>query len=264
MNAPPAPPEPPRPNRKRIVSAPVDAVRLEEAARLCAGWCADGGPSRNIVTVNAKTVVAMGDDPALKEAVDSAALVVADGVSISLAARALGDPLPGRVPGIELMGKLLEEAARQGHACYFLGARPEVIDNLLAALPSRYPGLKVAGAHHGYFDRAKTPEIVAAIRKTGARLLFVAFGQPEAEIWCHRHGPATGASLTMSVGGSFDVLSGAIRRSPVWMQRAGLEWLWRFALEPRKRFRVIFVENPRFLGLVLRTRLAGHPPRGRS
>lgn len=238
--------------RHRLLSAPIDSVSPAEAADACAAWCASrDGLTRNVVTLNAKTVVAMEEVLPLRAAVEEAALVVADGVSISIAARILGVPLPGRVPGIDLMTRLLQAADRDGRRCYFLGARPEVIDALPGVLSARYPGMKIAGAHHGYFHRSETPRIVNLIRESGAELLFVAFGQPEAEIWCHHHGRDTGAALTMSVGGSFDVLSGAVRRSPVWMQKLGIEWLWRFLLEPRKRFRVIFVDNPSFLFLVL-------------
>ena len=184
--------------------------------------------------------------------------MVADGVSISLAARAFRIPLPGRVTGIDLMTRLLEVAQRKRISCYFLGAREEVVQTLVAKLAERYPGLPIAGYHHGYFDRRGTGEVVRLVKAANPLFLFVAFGLPKAEIWCHTHGPATGAAVTMSVGGSFDVLSGLIRRSPFWMQKYGIEWLWRFALEPRKRFKVIFVDNVVFLWMVARAYLRGH------
>ncbi len=194
----------------------------------------------------------MSGNPALRASVLGAALSVADGVSISIAARILGVPMPGRVPGIDLMTRLLEIAGKERLRCYFLGAREDVVAKLCSTLAGRYPGLEVAGYHDGYFDRACTGEIVALVKRSSPHLLFVAFGQPEAEIWCHANGPATGAAVTMSVGGSFDVLSGTIRRSPVWMRKLGIEWLWRLALEPRKRFRVIFVDTIAFLGMIVR------------
>ena len=247
----------PHPHRRRLLGAPIDAVTLDEAAEACAGWSADAGAARNVISVNAKTVMVMRSLPTLQDALERAALIVADGVSVTTAARILGVALRGRGTGIDLMVRILESASREGHSCYFLGARPEVIEGLLGVLPERYPGLIIAGAHHGYFERHNSPRIVEDIRNSGARILFVAFGQPEAELWCEHHGPATGAALTMSVGGSFDVISGTIRRSPVWMQRVGIEWLWRFLLEPRKRFKVIFVDNLRFLWLVFRERFLG-------
>src|SRR6185503_13290924 len=161
----------------------------------CVRWAAGDGPARNVVTLNSKAVVLMRNNPALKESVERASLVVADGISISLAARLFRLHLPGRVPGIDLMSKLLEIAGQKGIRCYFLGARQEVVDNLLSKLAHRFPGIPVAGINHGYFDRAKTAEIVERIRLTSPQFLFVALGMPEAEIWCHRHGPATGAAV---------------------------------------------------------------------
>jgi N-acetylglucosaminyldiphosphoundecaprenol N-acetyl-beta-D-mannosaminyltransferase len=236
--------------RMRLMSASIDCVTQGEAAMLCRSWASDRGATRNIVTLNARTVVLMQENAALREAVERAALIVADGISISLASRMLRTPLRGRIPGIDLMTTLLAEAHGSDLSCFFLGARPEVVDVLRRTLPARYPRLRIAGLHHGYFDRSETDHVVAEIRRSSPDYLFVGLGQPEDVVWCHRHGPRTGASVTMSVGGSLDVLSGAIRRAPLWMQRAGVEWFWRFLLEPRKRFRGVAVDCPRFLALV--------------
>lgn len=250
------------PERATLLGAPLDGLTLEEAARRCVAWASGGGPSRNVVTLNARAVILMGKDAEFRSAVGGAALSVADGVSISLAARFLGVSLPGRVPGIDLMTRVLALAERDRIPCFFLGARESVIDGLRDALAARYPALPAAGFHHGYFDRSRSGALAEEIRRTGAKILFVALGMPEAEAWCARHGAAAGAAVTMSVGGSFDVLAGALRRSPLWMRKLGLEWLWRFLLEPRKRFRVLVVDHAAFLWIVLRAKLRGRDRSG--
>jgi N-acetylglucosaminyldiphosphoundecaprenol N-acetyl-beta-D-mannosaminyltransferase len=119
---------------------------------------------------------------------------------------------------------------------FFLGAREEVVRALAEASVRRHPGLRIAGWRNGYFAPGEDDRVVAEIRASGAAMLFVGMPSPFKDLWCERHRDALGVPVILGVGGSFDVLAGFVRRAPAWMQRVGLEWLWRVAMEPRRLF----------------------------
>jgi N-acetylglucosaminyldiphosphoundecaprenol N-acetyl-beta-D-mannosaminyltransferase len=191
----------------------------------------------------------------MEEAIRSAALVVADGASMALAARILNLPWKGRVTGVDLMQRLMGEGAPRGLRVYFLGATDRVLDRLVTVTRERFPGLVVAGYRNGYFDRAREGEVIEAIRASSADVLFVGMPTPFKEVWLHRNLPRFGVGLAIGVGGSFDVLAGLVPRAPLWMQRAGLEWSWRLMMEPRKLWKRNLVYNSRFMGALLREKV---------
>ena len=145
---------------------------------------------------------------------------------------------------------LVARAAERGYRVYFLGAKQEVLDRMLDVFLTRFPNLAVAGAHHGYFRRGDEEALAEAIRATSPDLLFVGMGTPAKEYWIDRNYEAAGAAVSMGVGGSFDVHSGLVRRAPVWMQRLGLEWLYRLLQEPRRLWRRYLTTSSIFLGEV--------------
>jgi N-acetylglucosaminyldiphosphoundecaprenol N-acetyl-beta-D-mannosaminyltransferase len=168
------------------------------------------------------------------------------------AGRLLGRPLPERVTGIDLMERLLATAERHAWPVFFYGARPEALERFVAEVERRHPGLPVAGTQHGYAD---DPAAVAArVSGSGARLLFVGISSPFKERFLAEHLPRM-SLFAMGVGGAFDVWAGRTRRAPRWMQRGGLEWLYRLLQEPRRMWRRYLLGNVRFAWLVLRARL---------
>jgi len=234
-------------DRAELMGCPFDRVTLVEAVDRAVAWCRGERRARTVVTMNAAQLVAMRADPELARACRAADLVVADGVPVLWAARLAGAALPGRVAGVDLMPRLLEAAARRALPVFFLGARAEVVRALASRCAERWPGLRVAGFRDGYFGPEEGPAVVAQIRRSGAAMLFVGMPSPFKETWCERHRDALGVPVILGVGGSFDVLAGFIRRAPGWMQRAGLEWLWRLGMEPRRLFRRYLVTNTIFL-----------------
>lgn len=208
------------------------------------------------VSINAAKLVAMGEDTELREAVEGCRLINADGQSVVWASRLLGDPLPERVAGIDLMLELLALAERRGYPIYILGARQQVLETAVQRLRERFPGLQVAGCRDGYFAEEESEELVTEIRASGARLLFVAISSPRKERWLARYGGRLGVSFAMGVGGSIDVVAGITRRAPKGWQRLGLEWLYRLLQEPRRMLRRYLVSNLRFSLLVARAAAA--------
>jgi polysaccharide biosynthesis protein VpsK len=237
--------------RSELFGCPFDPIGMSDAVARAVGWCEGDRRPRTIVTVNAALVVAMRGDPDLARACRAGDLVLADGVPIVWASRVAGARLPARVAGVDLMGRLLEAAAARGLPVFFLGAREEVVRKLAAQCTARYPGLWVAGWRNGYFDRAREREVVDQIRRSGAAMLFVGMPSPFKEVWCERWREELGVPVLMGVGGSFDVLAGFIPRAPRWMQAAGLEWLWRLAMEPRRLWKRYLVTNALFVARVL-------------
>ncbi|MCB9868614.1 MAG: WecB/TagA/CpsF family glycosyltransferase [Planctomycetes bacterium] len=213
--------------------------------------------------VNAAKVVKMRRDPELAAAVRGCDVVIADGASLVWASRILRQPLPERVAGIDLFTELLARAERDGSSVYLLGATAEVQKGLRAELDRRHPDLVIAGARDGYFAAEQAGEVAAAVRASGADYLFVGMGTPRKELFLARWAAETGAAVVHGVGGSFDVVSGLVRRAPRIWQKLGLEWLYRVCQEPRRLWRRYLVTNTVFLVWLAGAWLRGLWPRRR-
>lgn len=245
--------------RADFLGLPLDLLNMRESVAACERLVHAGRPSQHVV-INAGKVVQCRSDDRLAAIIRDADIVNADGQSIVWAGRFLGIPVPERVTGIDLMDELLDSAAREGWPVYFLGARAPVVEQVAAKAPAVHPGLIVAGHHDGYFD--DDAGIVRTVAASGARLLFVALPSPRKEYFIADNFENLGPLLSVGVGGSFDVYAGQIPRAPRWMQKAGLEWLYRLMKEPRKMWRRYLVGNSTFLWLVLTARLRTRSARG--
>ncbi len=212
----------------------MDGCTKEQALARCERVLASGAAAEavQIVTLNPEMVMRARRDPDFKEAVLTAGLVLADGAGISWAARRLGSPLPERIPGVDMLVALCELAARRGWSVYLLGAGPGVAEEAGARLRAMIPGLLIAGSTSGTRLESEAESTAAAIRASGARILAVAFGAPHQDLWLQRHLRATGCAVGMGVGGSFDYLSGRVRRAPGRLRRMGLEWAFRLLRQP--------------------------------
>jgi N-acetylglucosaminyldiphosphoundecaprenol N-acetyl-beta-D-mannosaminyltransferase len=243
-------------DRAGVLGCDIDRLDMDETVRRCAEIVESGGPVQH-VAVNVAKVVALRDDPRLKEIVESCELVSVDGQPLVWASRLLGDPLPERVAGIDLMFRLLELAQERGYRVFILGAKEDVLATAVARLEERYPGLVVAGSHHGYFSDDESPEICSLVREAKPHILLVAMSSPRKEYWLADHAAELGVPFSMGVGGSIDVVAGLTKRAPAWMQRTGLEWFYRFAQEPRRLGPRYLRTNLRFAGLLARELASG-------
>jgi N-acetylglucosaminyldiphosphoundecaprenol N-acetyl-beta-D-mannosaminyltransferase len=243
----------------RILGVDVDAVSMAMAvAAIDETIDARRGHGRlpiQVATVNPEFVMLARRDGAFREALSGAGLHTADGAGVVLAARILGHRLPGRVTGVELVRGVAAAAVSRGDRIFFLGAAPGVAAAAAAALARDYPGLPVAGDFAGEAGEAGDAETVAAVRGARSDVVLVAYGAPSQELWLARNLEVCGASVGIGVGGTFDYLSGRIRRAPAWMRRLGLEWLFRLFQQPARARRMLVL--PVFLLLVIRQRLFG-------
>ncbi len=204
--------------------------------------------THTLVTVNVAILMMMREDARLRNAVERADLVVADGQPLVWASRMFGVDLPARVSGVDLMQRLLESAGQHGLRLYLLGTTEERLQSLLAKIRERHPDVTLAGARNGYFKEHDWPEVIREIRESGADVLLVGMPAPFKEVWCEEHRDALQIPTVLGVGGAFDVIAGNVKRAPKVLQKAGLEWAWRLAMEPRKLWRRYLVTNAQFFG----------------
>ncbi|MFF5028755.1 WecB/TagA/CpsF family glycosyltransferase [Streptomyces collinus] len=237
--------------RRSLFGVELDPLTMDETVQRCLEAVRDER-RLEIGVVNAAKLVNMRRDPRLAGAVAGCDLVLADGQAVVWAGRLLRAPLPERVAGIDLFLRLLAEAETQGMSVYFLGARQEVLDEMLRRVADRFPGLEVAGSRHGYFDDSEQEGIADAIARSGARMLFLGMTSPKKEIFTAAHGARTGARVVHGVGGSFDILAGITKRAPASWQRWGVEWLYRALQEPRRLGRRYLTTNAAFLLMTAR------------
>lgn len=218
------------------------------AVQLLTRILADRTPSQ-VVTLNALMVNHAFDDAALARVVSEAAVVVADSIGVTWAADMLAGVSVERVPGIDLIYTLCVMAAAQGRSVFLLGSRDGVARAAAARLCADIPGLAIAGTRDGYFSPEDEQSVITAVRTARPDIVLVGMDVPRQEKWIAEHRIALGASVVMGVGGSFDVLSGALRRAPRWMRATGTEWLYRCAAQPWRVARI--KDLPVFVARVL-------------
>ncbi|HXX38901.1 MAG TPA: WecB/TagA/CpsF family glycosyltransferase [bacterium] len=230
----------------------------------------DAGRRGYVVTPNAQHVVLWHRDPAFRAACDRAALRLADGMSLVWASRLFDCPLPGRAAGADLLPAVCEVAATRGASVFLCGGRGGVAQRAAGILGQRYPGLRIVGAYTpaGRFRPAgeTAEDAVRAVNRARPDILFVGLGAPTQEIWVHEQWNRLNVRAAVCCGAAIDYAAGTRRRAPGWMRRAGLEWLWRFAGEPRRLWHRYLVLNAVFLGICVTEwrRLRAEGTRGSS
>lgn len=235
--------------RAHVLGCEIDRLDIEQAVERCHAFITENRVGQH-VAVNAAKVVSVREDPNLREIVNRCELVTADGQAVVWASRLLGDPLPARVAGVDLMWELFALAERRRYRIFILGARADVLARAVERIRMRHPGLIVAGMRDGYFPPEQDAAVAAEIAAARPHMLFVAMSSPRKEYFLGREGRSLGVPLMMGVGGAIDVAAGVTRRAPPALQRAGLEWLVRLAQEPRRLSRRYLVTNTRFIALV--------------
>jgi N-acetylglucosaminyldiphosphoundecaprenol N-acetyl-beta-D-mannosaminyltransferase len=236
-------------DRVSVLGIPVDRLTMERAVEAIAGFVASR-ESHIVVTADSSGIVRAQSDPEFRDILMRAELVTPDSIGILWAARRKGKPIPERVSGVDLLDRLCKESANAGYRLYFLGAAPGVAEVAAERMRLRHPGCNIVGARHGYFPEESDEVVAREVAEAKPDILFVAMGIPRQEKFIARTRPIVRAPVAMGVGGSLDVFSGRARRAPGWVQRLGLEWLWRLALNPRRLAKAKAL--PKFVWLVLR------------
>ena len=212
-----------------------DNVTLSEATSLVASHLEDGEGLFSVFTPNSEIVQLCIEQNEFYSLINSASLIIPDGVGVVKASRILRTPLKTKVAGIELGEAVLAYAAKNGIGVFFLGARPGVADEAARTMSLKYPGLTVCGTHDGYFKKTgeENDAVIAEIVSSGAKVLFVCLGVPAQEKWIGENRERLGnIKVALALGGSLDVYSGNVKRAPKIFIRLGLEWLYRLLKEP--------------------------------
>lgn len=242
--------------RKRItiMNSPVDVLTMNETLHLIDDSISHKKPIQHIV-VNAAKLVLMQSDQDLYDSVVSSDIINADGMAVVWASSILGEGLPERVSGVDLMQELVILAAEKKYKIFFFGGREGVVSEVVRKYSSIFGEEIIAGYRNGYFSKDDEGEIADQIAKSQADILFVAISSPIKEIFLNTYKDRLKVPFIMGVGGSFDVVAGKVKRAPVWMQNSGLEWLYRVIQEPRRMWKRYLVTNTLFLYYIFKERL---------
>ena len=234
-----------------LFGVPIANLTLAETVDRVEALIRTGQPHQHVV-VNVDKIVKMQRDPQLRAAVLSCDLINCEGQPIVWASRLLGVPLKARVTGVDLFQALTARCADRGLRVFLLGAREEVVRRVVEVLQARHPTLVIAGWRDGYWENAAEPGVIAAVRAARPDVLFMATPSPKKELFLGQWKAELAVPFVMGVGGSFDVVAGKVNRAPLWVQRCGMEWFYRFAQEPRRMWRRYFVEDLAFFPLLWR------------
>ncbi|EUJ26122.1 beta-1,4-N-acetyl-mannosaminyltransferase [Listeria floridensis FSL S10-1187] len=241
-------------SRIKFLGSQLDVLTMAETLQVIAKYIEEGKIVQH-VSLNASKVYLIDHNERLQRIVNQAEIVSADGSSIVLAGRFLGQKVPERVTGIELFLNVVKLAAKRGYRVFYLGATDAVVQRVAAKQQAQYPTLQVAGYRNGYFSDGEAVKIAKQIRASQADILFVGFSSPQKEFFIDQYKETMGVPFIMGVGGSFDVVAGKTKRAPRWMQKVGLEWFYRFLQEPRRMFKRYLLSNSYFIWKVLKERV---------
>lgn len=230
--------------RLEILGIGIDRIDSNEALRQIGQFIASGTPHQ-IVTANAEIIYQASKNEKMKNVINAAQMVTADGSGVVWASRQLGQPLAQRVTGIDLVNSICEQSAKDKWKIYILGSAPGVADTAANNIRDRFPGCNIVGTHHGYFNEQEEAQIIAELEQLQPDVLFVALGAPKQEYWIADHIQQLNIPVAMGIGGSMDVLSGNVKRAPKWMQKMSLEWLYRLLIQPTRFKRVLAL--PKFM-----------------
>ncbi len=204
-----------------------------------------------VIYVNAHTLELTARDPEYRKIVQEAAIVLNDGIGVSMAAKIVGkESFPANLNGTDLTPLILQLAAERGWRVFLLGAAPGVAEKAAAKFLATTPGLEIAGTHSGFFNAGELEGVIQQIRDARTDVLIVGMGNPVQEQWLARHQAQTGARLGVGVGAFLDFSAGVFPRAPRWMQQMKIEWLYRMSREPRRLWKRYLVEAPVFLAHV--------------
>ncbi|BAZ30896.1 hypothetical protein NIES4074_33630 [Cylindrospermum sp. NIES-4074] len=245
--------------RINIAGTHIDKYSFDEVVEIIVDHAISGSPPEYVVTPNAQHILTLQKDAHFREIYSKAFLVVPDGVPLLWAARFLQTPLKGRVNGTDLFEKLCAIAASRELKVFLLGGRPGAADKAAKILQARHSGLKIVGTYcppYGFeSNTAELALINAQIKDAAPHILFVGLGAPKQENWIYANYQQLKVPISVGIGVSFEMVAGMVKRAPVWMQKSGLEWLFRLIVEPKRLWQRYVVGNPLFIWLVLMQKL---------
>ncbi len=237
--------------KSRIFEIPIDLGRPDELLRMVTGWVGSG-VQRRVMYVNAHVLNQSHQRPELRATLQDSDLVYCDGYGVRIAAKALELPTPHRMTGADWIWNLASLCEANGHSVYLLGSEPGTTKEAAERLAARYPRLRIAGSHHGFFTIGSphAERVVEDINERKPDIVLVGMGTPKQEDWVQAYAERLQTDVLWTVGALFDYVSGRVPRAPGWLADNGLEWIFRLGVEPNRMWRRYLIGNPIFLSRV--------------
>ncbi|MBU1122176.1 MAG: WecB/TagA/CpsF family glycosyltransferase [Candidatus Omnitrophota bacterium] len=231
-------------------------VTFSEAEKKLECFIAEKKPHM-VFMPNAELIVRAGKDSRLRKVYNDTHFLLVDSYVVYYAARLFRKPISEPINGARLMFSFLDTINKKGYRIYLLGAEEKVLFQAIENLKVKYPELKIAGRHHGYFDFDNDDMVVQSIRESKADVLFVAMSSPLKENFVAKNLEKMDIPVCMGVGGSVDVIAGKCQMAPLWVSKIGMEWFYRFIQDPRRLWKRYTFINIKFLGLLMKEFLNG-------
>lgn len=223
-----------------ILGVEIDNINIEEAGEITKNLIENSNKSCElIVAPNVEFIMTAQKDREFFEILNSAKLATPDSVGVEIAAKLQKKPLKQRIPGQAYFRKILEVGEKEGWTFYFLGGKGDTVQKAAENVKKIYPDLKIVGTHEGFFETDSEDTVIKEINSLEPNVLFVAMGAPAQEKWIYNHKKELKVDVAAGQGGTFDYEAGNIRRAPKWVQKIGMEWLWRLILQPSRIGRMI-------------------------
>ncbi len=233
-----------------ILGVHVDKLTMDEAVSNAVNLLEKDGLSK-IYTPNSEIILYASENPEFTDVLNSADMVIADGIGVVYGSKILGNPLSERVAGFDLVCRLFEPMAKMGKSVYLLGSKPGVAEMAAENLKKKYPGLVIAGTHDGYFKDDEP--VIESINNAAPDFLMVCLGFPKQEMWINNNADKLNAKLAIGAGGCLDVFAGTVQRAPEFYCNHGIEWLYRLIKQPSRFVRMLAL--PKFgLKVILKGR----------
>ncbi len=224
----------------KILGVEIDNVTLDEAADRTKKLVQNSNKSCELVVApNVEFIMAAQKDKMFFDILRTAKLATPDSFGVEIAAKLQKKPLKQRIPGQAYFRKILEVGQKEGWTFYFLGGKDDTVSKAIQNIKKIYPQIKVVGSHEGFFEKSSEETVIEEINRLKPNVLFVAMGAPTQEKWIYAHQKELKVDIAAGQGGTFDYEAGNVKRAPKWMQKIGLEWLWRLILQPRRITRMI-------------------------
>ena len=242
-----------------ILGTPVSSLTMDE---LFSDWerLIKEGQKAQVCITPVNSILAARATARVQEIYKHADYVLCDGVPVKLAAKFLGNPIKERITGLDVLPRIFPFAASRNFTLFLLGASPGVAEMLKEVMEEKYPGVKIVGTFvppfREVFSKEENQQMIDAINAVKPDMLLVSLTAPKQDIWIAENLEKLETHLAIGIGGAFEVAAGMIQRAPLWMQKSGLEWLYRFLQEPKRMFRRYFVEAPVFIPLIIKQRFS--------
>ncbi len=216
----------------------VSKINMENAVNKACEFMETDGVS-TIYTPNSEIILYASNNPEYTNVLNSADMIIADGIGVVYGAKILGDKLEERVAGYDLVVNLFDKMAKNKKSVYLLGAKPGIAEVAAENIKDKYPGIKIAGTHDGYFKDEDDERVIAEINATNPDFLMVCVGFPRQENWIHKHKDKLNTKLAIGAGGCIDVFAGNVQRAPEFYCKHGLEWFYRLVKQPSRFIRML-------------------------